>query len=140
MAEQTFSIEFDGYWRDANKGSIPTKSGIYCVYECTHNIQNKTVSLNKLIYIGESDDVNKRIANHEKYDDWKKHVRSGNELCFSFGEVPALNRERCEAAMIFKHKPPENTEYKDSFPFDKTTISLSGEITLLTSSFTVDRT
>lgn len=140
MAEQTFKIEFDGYWRDQNKGGIPSQSGIYCVYECTHNTQEKTVSLNKLIYIGEADNVHDRIANHEKYNDWKKHVRTGNELCFSFGSVSATSRVRCEAAMIFKHKPPENTEYKDSFPFDRTTMNLSGKIALLTAAFTLNRT
>lgn len=140
MAEQTYSIEFDGYWRDQNKGGVPAKSGIYCVYECTSNAQGKTVSLNKLIYIGEAGNVHDRIADHERYDDWKKHVRSGNELCFSFGAVPSASRERCEAAMVFTHKPPENTEYRDEFPFDKTTMKPSGKITLLTQTFTVYRT
>lgn len=116
------------------------KSGIYCVFECTSNAQGKTVSLNKLIYIGEAGNVHDRIADHERYDDWKKHVRSGNELCFSFGAVPSTSRERCEAAMVFTHKPPENTEYRDEFPFDKTTMKLSGKITLLTQTFTVYRT
>jgi hypothetical protein len=140
MAEQTYSREFDGYWRDQNKGGIPANSGIYCVYECTYNSEKKTVSLNKLIYIGESGNVRDRIDGHEKYEDWKKHVRRGNELCFSFGAVASSSRDRCEAAMIFKHKPPENTEYRDEFPFDKTTMKLSGKIALLTPTFTVQRT
>ena len=140
MAEQTFSVEFDGYWREQKKGGVPAESGIYCVYECTFNAQDKTVSLNKLVYIGEAGNVRDRIANHEKYDDWKKHVRSGNELCFSFGGASSTVRERCEAAMIFKHKPPENTEYCDEFPFDKTTMKLSSKIALLTSTFTIYRT
>lgn len=42
--------------------------------------------------------------------------------------------------MIFKHKPPENTEYVDSFPFDQTTTDLSGKTKLLHTSFTVYRT
>lgn len=140
MAEQTYSIEFDGYWRDQNKAGIPAQSGIYCVYECTFNAQARTVALNKLIYIGEADDVRARLANHEKYDLWMKHVRPGNVLCFSFGGVGPQIRPRCEAAMIFKHKPPENTEYADSFPFDRTTMELSGHIELLAPTFTVNRT
>jgi excinuclease UvrABC nuclease subunit len=140
MAEQSFQIKFDGYWRYQNKGGIPSESGIYCVYECAYNAQTKTVSLKKLIYIGEADNVQGRITNHEKYNDWEKLVCAGNELCFSFGSVPATSRVRCEAAMIFTHKPPANTEYKDSFPFDKTTMNLSGEITLLTNFFTLKRT
>ena len=140
MAEKTIAIEFEGYWRDENKGGIPARSGVYVVYDCTHNVSNKTVTIHKLIYIGESGNVNDRVANHEKYRDWLKHVRRGNELCFSFGGVVAADRDRAEAALIFKHKPPENDEYKNSFPFDKTTMSLSGKIALLGTHFTVDRT
>lgn len=140
MAEQSFSIEFGGYWRDENKGSIPSTSGIYCVYTCTYAAAAKTVDLKKLVYIGESGDVNARIANHEKYPAWKKHLKAGEQLCFSHGPVASANRARCEAAMIFKHKPPENTEYVNDFPFDKTYMSLAGKIALLTATFTVNRT
>lgn len=140
MAEQTYSIEFDGYWRDPNKAGIPAQSGIYCVYECTRNIAEKTVAIHKLIYIGEADDVCDRLANHEKHPRWLRHVRAGNDLCFSFGGVEAQIRARCEAAMIFKHKPPENTEYVDSFPFDRTSMELTGYVKLLTPAFTVNRT
>ena len=140
MVEKSITIEFEGYWRDENKNSLPAKAGVYCVYECTHNVDKKTVDIHKLIYIGESDDVKGRVAEHEKYEDWLKHVQEGNELCFSFGGVGATDRERAEAAMIFKHSPPENDEYVDSFPFDKTTMSLSGKTALLSTYFTVERT
>ncbi|AVP40012.1 GIY-YIG nuclease family protein [Ralstonia solanacearum] len=140
MAEQSYSITFDGYWREPNKGSIPSKSGIYAVFSCTHNKEDKTVDLKKLIYIGESVDVKERIANHEKLEDWKKHVENGEVLCYSFGPVPAADRNRCEAAIIFKHKPPENTEYTAAFPFDKTTITVDGKITFVQKEFTVLRT
>lgn len=71
---------------------------------------------------------------------WEKHLNSSEELCYSFGAVASSSRERCEAAMIFKHKPPENTEYVDSFPFDKTTMKLSGTTAKLSTNFTVDKT
>lgn len=140
MAVQTFTIEFKGYRRDKDKSGIPAQSGIYCVYECKYNDSKDTVSLLKLIYIGESKDVSKRIQNHEKHKDWLKYVGPGNELCYSYGAIGSTYRERAEAAMIFKHKPPVNDEYKDSFPFDKTTMSLSGKTALLSSSFTVNKT
>ncbi len=140
MATQTFTIEFDGYWIEPKKGSIPTKSGVYCVYSCVFNADKNEVSLKKLIYIGESEDVNDRISDHEKLPAWEKHLESGEVLCYSFGGVAATDRERCEAAMIFEHKPPENTEYVNSFPFDQTTMNLSGKTALLSTSFTVNRT
>ena len=140
MSAQTFAITFDGYWREPNKSGVPAESGVYCVYSCVYNATTKKVSLKKLIYIGEAADVKNRIANHEKLPDWKKHLKSGEELCYSFGGVLSSDRERCEAAMIFKHKPPENTEYVNSFPFDQTTMSLSGKTALLVKKFTVNRT
>lgn len=139
MAEQTFNQTFEGYWREPNKSGIHSKSGIYCVYECTHNVQKKTVTIHKLIYIGESENVNMRIANHEKQKDWEKHVRQGNELCYSFSEVDNYSRVRVEAAFIYRHQPPVNTEYTDNFPFDKTIVKSEGEIALLKDYFVVNR-
>ena len=140
MAAETYNIIIDGCWSDIYKGSVPKHSGVYFVYECTHNKEEKTVSIHRLIYIGESDNVNDRIANHEKHDDWMKHVRKGNTLCFLIGPVSTAYRERVEAAFIFKHKPPENEEYIDSFPFDQTTVNSSGITRILNTSFTVNRT
>jgi excinuclease UvrABC nuclease subunit len=140
MAAMTFKVNFDGYWRERNINDIPSNSGIYCVYECTYNSQNDTVSIQRLIYIGEAGDVRDRIQNHEKWQDWKRYVRSGNELCFSYGYVESESRERVEAAFIFKHKPPANDEYKDEFPFDTTTINATGKTALLQTNFTVYRT
>lgn len=140
MAAQTYSIVFDGYWREENKSGVPAQSGIYCVYTCSHNVQEKVVTIHKLVYIGEADNVNSRILKHEKQKDWESHLRPGQELCYNFGAVSGISRERCEAAMIFKHKPPENTEYVNSFPYDQTTLNLSGKAALLQTSFTVYRT
>lgn len=140
MAAQTYAITFDGYWRDVNKGGIPDKSGVYCVYACFYNAEEKTVRLMNLIYIGESENVRARIANHERYEDWNHYLEIGQELCFSFGPVVSSDRIRCEAAMIFEHKPPANTEYVNDFPFDQTQINLAGKIGLLNQNFTVYRT
>jgi len=139
MAPKTITLTFKGYWRERNVSGIPSESGIYVVYECSYNSQNNTVTLKKVIYIGEADDVNDRIANHEKRSDWQAHCGMNNELCFSFAPVINPDRERGEAALIYKHKPPVNEEYKYNFPFDDTTMSLSGKTDLLTTYFTVQR-
>ncbi|MFC2112101.1 GIY-YIG nuclease family protein [Bacteroidota bacterium] len=139
MAAKEFSLTIDGYWRDEIKSSIPNHSGVYFVYEGTRNEEKKTVTLQKLIYIGEAGDVCKRITEHEKYDDWSKHVRSGNLLYFSTCPVASTDRDRVEAAYIFKHQPPVNTEHKDSFGFDETTIKSSGSTSHLDTSFTLQR-
>jgi hypothetical protein len=140
VAEMIFNVNFDGYWGEKNIEGMPSSSGIYCVYECFYNSENDTVSIIRLIYIGEGSDVRDRIKNHEKKENWKKYVGAGTELCFSFGGMEPEHRSRVEAALIFMHMPPENEEYKDAFPYDETTINSSGKNARLHPSFTVRTT
>tara|TARA_R110000868_G_scaffold320692_3_gene581619 strand:- start:1149 stop:1595 length:447 start_codon:yes stop_codon:yes gene_type:complete len=138
--KQAFSIEIDGYWRETAVSGMPSHSGVYFVYVGSYNASTQKVTLHKLIYIGESGDVKNRITNHEKWEDWSKHVGRDQELWFSTGYVEYSNRVRVEAAYINKHKPVENEEYKHNFPFDDTTISSSGDTALLNTYFTVYNT
>ncbi len=140
MLSHIFNVDIAGYWRDKNKSGISAHSGVYFVYETTYNQDTDTVTLHRLIYIGESENVNSRIMTHDRYNDWLKYVRTGNELCFSTGQVGSPNRARVESAYIFNHKPPANIEYANAFPFDQTTVISTGRINLLNTNFTVNRT
>jgi hypothetical protein len=137
VTAKTITLTFDGYWRDANSASIPNASGIYLVYTCTHDRQAGQVTLHKLIYIGESDRVRDRIQFHEKRAKWQRYLGPGQELCYSFAPIASPDRQRAEAALIYHHKPPVNDEYKDSFPFDDTTVISGGKCTFIEQSFTV---
>lgn len=137
--QQAYSLQFEGYWPEPNISGLPTVSGVYCVYACTKN-PDGTVSISRLIYIGEAGNVQERVTNHEKWTKWRRYLKPGEELCFSAAHVAASDRQRIEAAMIYQHKPSANEEYVDNFPFDTTTIRLSGTIALLAPSFTVKRT
>jgi len=140
MAVKTFNTNIQGFWRDKDKSSFPHHSGVYFVYVSSYNTQTKRLTLHKLIYIGESKDVNTRINGHEKYEVWKKYLSNGQELSFYTCKIDGDDRFRVEAAYIFKHKPPVNTEYKDSFPFDQTKIVSTGKTILINTNFTVYRT
>jgi len=131
------SLNFDGYWREVNKGGIPEKSGIYLVYVGRYNELTDKVILDKLIYIGEAEDVRNRITYHEKWPDWRRYVPKGSEICFSFAGVTNPDRERAEAALIYYHKPPCNDEYINAFPFEDTTVESTGRCALLSSHITV---
>ncbi|MFZ2444868.1 MAG: GIY-YIG nuclease family protein [Syntrophobacteraceae bacterium] len=135
---KTNTVNMQGYY--VSDDAIPSSSGIYCVYAGTFNRAADTVSLRKLLYIGESANVHDRIAGHERKSDWRRYLQSGEILIYSFGAVPASDRNRVEAAMIYKHKPPCNVEYVDSFPFEDTTIYLTGRTELLTTYFVVYNT
>jgi hypothetical protein len=138
MAAKTISLIFDGYWTEEEISEIPKQSGVFVVYECTKGGLEKSFFLEKVIYIGESGNVNERIAKHRKWSLWRKHC-DGQQICFSCAHVPNPDRKRSEAALIHKHKPPVNDGYVAKFPFAETTMNLSGKIALLTRSFTVGR-
>ena len=130
------NLIFNGYFSYANRSLTTNKSGVYCVYGATNNA-NGTISIKRLIYIGESENVRQRLQNHEKLEEWEKCLGYGEVLYFSCAEVNSIHRVRVEAALIYKHKPPVNVEYKYSFPFDTTTITTSGENYGLYQCFTV---
>ena len=141
MAEKSYVLIFGGYWREPNVSGLPASSGIYCVCACTHNTAAGTVSLNRLLYIGEAENVRDRVQGHEKWPEWRHELRLGEEICVSAALIAGIaERQRAEAAEIFKHKPPCNTTYRDAFPFDRTTITNNGRAALLVPTFTVERT
>lgn len=133
----TIKLNFDGYWRESKKKSIPSKSGIYCVYACTYNQDTKRVTIHKLLYIGESYNVNDRIDSHERLSDWENALEKNQTLCYSFAPVTNPEREHAEAALIYKHKPPMNNEYVNSFTYNDTSIILSGKTSKLVESFVI---
>lgn len=140
MVVKSDMLDFDGYWREEKIGGLPAVSGVYGVYACTFNKAEKTVSLNRLIYIGESQNVKSRVADHEKWDQWRRKLRVGEQICVNAAPItPSTDRERAEAAMIHHHKPPCNVEFVNDFPYDTTTVSTKGRNALMDSHFTVKR-
>jgi hypothetical protein len=140
VAPKTIALTFGGYWRDVNSAGIPNESGIYLVYTCTYNRRAETVDLHRLLYVGESDRVRNRIQGHEKRSKWQAYLLPGQELCYSFAPIASPDRQRAEAALIYHHQPPVNDDYRDSFPFDETTVSSSGRCAFIDALFTVRRT
>ena len=129
--------EFKGYWRYKDRSSITNNSGVYCVYAGSYNSIEDTVSLRKLLYIGQSENIRERISNHEKETEWKRYLYSGEELMFSCTNLSIPELDRFEAAMIYKHKPPTNTEYVYNFPFSTTEVTTYGSKAHLYDNFVV---
>lgn len=137
MVAKVYDLNFVGYWVEAAIRLIPVHSGIYGVYAATYNQPANTVGLNRLIYMGESENVNSRIVSHECWSLWRRQLRIGEIVCFNTAPIsPADDRRRAEAAMIYGHKPVCNDEYKDSFPFEQTTITAYGSNALMRPTFT----
>lgn len=78
------------------------------------------------MYIGQSENIRERISNHEKEAEWKRYLYSSEELIFSCTKLSISELDRFEAAMIYEHKPPTNTEYVYNFPFPTTEVTTYG--------------
>ena len=138
MNTNIYHLIFRGYWLSTAIDSIPAESGIYCVYACETNANSRNLALKELVYIGESENVRNRIERHENWPVWECRLDSKYALCFSFASVPDSSRVRLEAACIHEHKPPVNFEFVETFPYDRTSVDISGETGLLRSRFTVE--
>lgn len=108
MATEEIAIEFQGYWRDKKKRGVPAESGIYCVYTCIYSGKKQTCSPQKLLYIGAAENVRASLEDPPGLEDWESHIDTGEEFCYSFAPVGAEFRDSYAAALIHKHKPPEN--------------------------------
>ena len=141
MAEKSYALNFKGYQREVNWRGLPSISGIYCVYACTYDPEEQAVSIRRLLYIGESGNVGKRVPEEpeKRRDVWASMLRRGEQLCVSRAEVRPSDRKRVEAALIYHHNPPCNTEYVGHFPFNKTTVTTSGDSAKLSREFAVDQ-
>ena len=132
---KTIKLEFGGYRQDNLTGE--NYSGIYLVYRGID--KGKTCSIKELIYIGESEDISKRISGHNKWDEWKKQLQNGEKLYFCYAKANKEDRQRAEAALIYKYKPVCNTEFTKKFDdFADTKVEMSGKCAFL-STFVVEK-
>ena len=136
-----YILNFDGYYIERNKSSLPKEAGIYCVYTCKYNKKENSVSDLFLLYIGESENIYDRHKdnNHEHYDDFCSYLSEGETLCYSYALVSGDERMQCEAALIYKMQPPINTQNKDEFLYEKTHLKTSGSNSGLSKDFIVGK-
>lgn len=123
-----YILNFKGYWRNCNRGSLPTYQGIYLVYRCRYNPQNDTVILIDIIYIGQTDNIRGRLINHEKNELFLSLLREHEELCYSCAEV-VEDIDLVENALIFAQKPVLNNQCKDNYNYSRAHFMLNGSCT-----------
>jgi hypothetical protein len=139
MVAKSYTLHFNGYWRSADRAGLPRASGLFCVYRASHNAILGGVTIKELIYVGEAGDIRTRVANHELWPRWTRTLRFGEELCFAAALVPASERLRAEAALIYQYRPRCNEDTGERFPFDTTTVKTVGEHSALDDAFTVSQ-
>lgn len=135
MAAKTYNLDFTGYkWEK----DLPEDAGIYLTYTVKYNEETKKYNIDELKYIGESDNIKSRQAQHYADGDYPKGVK----LAFAYALLSGgeENRKRCEAAMIYKVKPDWNTANTKSFDYDTTTVKSTGKHYGVPDDFTVYKT
>ena len=138
-----FNLKIHGYYRDSNKDVMPDTPGIYFVYRTIYDEANNTESIKELLFIGGGASIREHVMGHERYSFCKEHLQAGEELCYSYAELPAADTAQVEAALIHQHRPPVDTLTATDkienagFRFEDTHIQLSGRTNHLDTDFTV---
>lgn len=136
-----FKLDFEGYFIDMN--ALPTYGGIYLVYKGSYDPQTDKVSLDELIYIGETDNIRKRHTDgHEHQSDFDKAIKSiaNGKVIYSTAKIENEDdRKRVENALIYHEQPDINTDGKDSFKHPSTRVISNGKSKFIDGDFTQDR-
>ena len=98
---KAFALALDGFFKEYKEASLPDQSGVYFVFGGKPLLSGKC-RINHLIYIGESKDVQYRLAHHEKKPEFKDALEEGEILYYAYTFVPSCERELCEKGLI-KH-------------------------------------
>jgi len=128
---ESYNITFKGYRLDENKNTLPTYGGVYLVYCCTYNKEKDTVSLKKLIYIGQAVNLHDRICNHDRYEDFTGQLNEDEKLCYSYAAVPPDDKSIIENGLIYMQKPPLNDDLTGVFNYGDSQFIIDGACALL---------
>jgi len=129
---RTISLEFKGFYLEPGIKRFPEGSGIYCVYASVRHVNSEsgksTVSIKKLLYIGEADDMKNEIPELGKKLKWREALGGHQLLCFNYASIEAENnRSRARAALIYRYQPLLNPQGKKSFNYGETEVLTSGK-------------
>jgi len=128
---RTIKVDFNGYISDKDKKQLPEYCGIYLVYSFRCNLMTFTYEPEKLIYIGQSDDVQKRLSEHEKHDDFVKECGMLGKLYYAYAKVDKKDLDIVENALVFIQKPVLNDKLVDNYNHETCHFIISGKCDLL---------
>ncbi len=126
-----YSIQFEGYWLERNKGDVPAKSGVYLVYRGQYNNEKNIVELNEIIYIGQSVNMRERIVNHDHLQAFNATLNAGETLCYSCAAVDEEDLDIVENALIIAQKPRLNETIRNDVDYSEKRFRVNGRCSLL---------
>lgn len=142
MPAKSYTLDFKGFRAEGTLKSLENDAGIYIVFGAVEQEDN-TVSVKRLIYIGQAADFKERlnpVSGHHCYKEWKAALKAGELLYFSRAQLEESELNRVENALIYHLQPPANEKCKTSFPYDATTITVKGRVAKIEpTTFTVQR-
>ncbi len=95
---QAHDLVFAGQY-DFNKSFKDT-------FACVYTIIQVTSYGRKIIYVGQTDDINQRLYNHHKKDCWRRYVK--NNALYIHKEDNQSARLLIESLIIQQYNPPCN--------------------------------
>ena len=134
-----YNLHFTGYWLDERRSFLPDVSGVYCVYSCVP-LQDNTLNVTRLLYIGKAANIRERCQNHEKRGLLQASIGMGLKLCYSYAPMSQTSLSVCEEALIYRHQPPCNEAFKESFLHNITHVRTSGANLYLSPEFVLNKT
>ena len=106
-----YNLEFVGYWPVPSSGKVDFWGGMYCIYAFRGDVP-------RLLYVGEAEEIETSIAGHKDRQNWEREA-NGAELRFSAAHLnPDTGRQRAQAALVYRHRPPCNLEVPEHFKYD----------------------
>lgn len=137
MAVPSLTIKFSGYWSEYNRGLMPQRPGVFCVYRAYFDDLAKTTTMRELLHVGAAPDVHACLADHAQIPHWRACLGPTDSLSFSFGSVALPDLAACELALVMQHRPRCNTEVPAVYPFGRVSLRLTHRTPLLNTRFTL---
>ena len=125
-----YNVIFDGYWREVNKKYIPEFSGVYIIYRCSYVLPQKVVDLIDVLYIGQADNLRRRISQHNEAE-FQTALKAGETLCYACAPIDKQEMNQVENGLVFAEKPPYNNNLKNEYSYDDAEFHLEGTCRLL---------
>lgn len=127
--ERTVEITFGtrGY-TEREIDDISENKGIYACFACDKVLKDRKYQNLELKYIGMTyDGFQKRIRKHieEDHPNWKKRIRSTQQLVYVIADFDSDILQSVEAALIYCNQPAENSEYRDGYQGEYHTLTIN---------------
>lgn len=126
-----YNVTFKGYRLERDADGLPEYSGVYLAYRCRYNSNTNAVMLIELIYIGQAENIQKRIIEHRNTKDLHNGCGANEVLCYAYASVSLNDLDVVENALVYAQQPRLNTQLKDTYNHQPSSFVIEGTCSLL---------